>query len=135
MTWRSIKDTILYQNVIYIPELKLDLFFSDNKIRVNRGAYKVCTDLMKYVSKVTFEIRRIAIVDLEPNIECRSGLIIWNRIRTHSSQLTNRIHRHMSNLTRVRQECGSRCAIPILNFNLKVQDKITSFVWKQIPCS
>lgn len=38
-------DMILGPNIL--SEIKIDLFFSDNIIRGNEGAYKVCTTLME----------------------------------------------------------------------------------------
>ena len=50
---------------------------------------------------------RIAITDLEPNIEYRLGLLIYNGIIIHSSQRMIQIHCHLSNLTRVRSDVWS----------------------------
>ena len=47
-------------------------------------------------------ILRIALTDLEPNIEYILGLTNYNGIRTHSSQHMIRIHCHVPNITRVR---------------------------------
>ena len=52
-------------------------------------------------SQVNTAIRRIAITDLEPNIENILVLTTYNGIRTHPSQHTIRIHWHVSNLTLV----------------------------------
>ena len=94
-------DMILGRDML--SELKLDLCLSDNTIRINVGTYKVCTFPMKYFSKINLAIQRIAITDIEPNIEYILCLIIWNGIRTHLSQHTIRIHHHVSSLTQVRR--------------------------------
>ena len=46
------------------------------------------------------------IMKLEPNIDYRLGLMIYNRIGTHLSQRTIQIHCHVSNITQVRLKCG-----------------------------
>ena len=58
------------------------------------------------------------LTDLEPNIEYKLGLTIYNGIRTHLSQRTIRIHLHVSNLTRVRLKCGPELCTSNIAFSI-----------------